>query len=267
MAWMVGCAQEEMNSTMSLQPENAVEEVEEDEVLQAQQENPRLSLYKDSVYSTLYHADLGELLLAADTSIHWEVQGGRYHMYEEELSFFKELRPMQRTILFLEKTKYDIFVTFNRGGQGQETNHIELDFSGISQASLKTELEIDKLSPLPGEVMKIHAKIDSLEHFTSRWEIKRLQKVKCHSLEDILPEAMQNELATISEVCDRSYEEVLVEGKDYLLEQKASSVEGEIIFKHPGTYAIYFYGYDTQGQLLSKSFRKIVLEGVKISHR
>ena len=267
LAWMVGCAQPETDSKMSISPENVIEEVEEDEVLQAQQENPRLNLYKDSVYGTLYHADLGDLLLAADTSIHWEVQGGRYHIYEEELSFFKELRPLQRTILFLEKTKYDIFVTLNREGENQETNHIELDFSGFSQSSLKTELEVDKLSPLPGEVMKIHAKIDSLEHFTSRWEIKRLQKVKCPSLEDILPEAMQNELATISEVCDRSYEEVLVEGKDYLLEQNVSGVEGEITFKYPGTYAIYFYGYDDHDQLLSKSFRKIVLEGVKLSHR
>ena len=100
MAWMVGCAQPETDLHTLTQPENAIKEVEEDEVLQAKQASPHLSLYKDSVYGTLYHADLGELLLAADTSIHWEVQGGRYHMYEEELSFFKELRPLQRPILF-----------------------------------------------------------------------------------------------------------------------------------------------------------------------
>lgn len=268
LAWMVGCAQPETDSKMSISPENVIEEVEEDEVLQAQQENPRLNLYKDSVYGTLYHADLGDLLLAADTSIHWEVQGGRYHIYEEELSFFKELRPLQRTILFLEKTKYDIFVTLNREGENQETNHIELDFSGLSPSSVKTELELDKLSPLPGEVVQLKVNGSSLKEINREiWEVKRIQKVSCPSLEDVLESAIQNELSTISEICDRSYEEPIEEGKEYLLEKGHASNEVHVTFKTLGSYIISVWGYDAQGRLLSKSSRRIILEGVKVSNR
>ncbi len=269
-AWMVGCAREETdpNPNISAQPEKTIEEVEEDEVLQAQQESLRLVLYKDSVYNTLYHAALESSLLAVDTSIHWEVQGGRYHIYEEELSFFKELRPFQRTILFLEKTKYDVFVTLTREGQVQETNHIELDFSGFSSPSLKAELEMDKLSPLPGEAIQLKVQGLSLEAFHHEiWEVKRLQKVTCPSLEDVLADVIQSELSTISEICDRSYEEPLEEGKDYLLEKGRASNEVHVTFKTSGQYTISFWGYDRQGQLLSKSSRKIILEGTTVSHR
>ncbi|MBI3018817.1 MAG: hypothetical protein HYY61_02885 [Deltaproteobacteria bacterium] len=265
---MVGCAQPETDLNTSTQPENAIEEVEEDEVLQAKQEPPRLSLYKDSVYSTLYHADLKTSLSATASSLQWEVQGGRYHIYEEELSFFKKLRPLQRTILFLEKTKYDVFVTLTRGGQTQETNHIELDFSGLSPSSVKTELELDKLSPLPGEAVQLKVNNRSLEGFDHGvWEVKRLKKVSCPSLEDVLADVIQSELMTISELCDRFYEEPLEEGKDYLLEKGQASNEVHVTFKTLGSYTISFWGYDRQGQLLSKSFRRIILEGTTVSRR
>ena len=164
MAWMVGCAHEEDHPAMSLQPEKIIEEVEEEEILQTQKINPSLVLYKDSFYSTLYHADL-KAFGAAHASIQWEVRGGRYHIYEEELLFFKKLRPLQRTILFLEKTKYDVFVTLYKKDQIYETNHIELDFSGLSLSLVKTELELDKLSPLPGEAIELKVRGPSLEEF------------------------------------------------------------------------------------------------------
>ena len=267
MAWMAGCAQPETDPMLSPQPEKAIIEEGEDEVFQAQQEPPHLNLYKDSVYSTLYHADL-KTSLSANVSLQWEVQGGRYHIYEEELSFFKRLRPLQRTLLFLEKTKYDIFVTLHHKGQVYETNHIELDFSGLSPSSVKTELELDKLSPLPGEVVQLKVNGSSLKEINREiWEVKRIQKVSCPSLEDVLESAIQNELSTISEICDRSYEEPIEEGKEYLLEKGHASNEVHVTFKTLGSYIISVWGYDAQGRLLSKSSRRIILEGVKVSNR
>ena len=86
-------------------------------------------------------------------------------------------------------------------------------------------------------------------------------------MEDVLDSAIQNELSTISEICDRSYEEPLAEGKDYLLEKDQASNKVHIIFKMVGHYTIYFWGYDTQGHLLSKTSRKIILEGTTLSQR
>lgn len=277
LAWMVGCARQQADSLVPVSSDKGLlhEEVDqeaddEEEVLQAgQMQSPQLALYKDSFYNTLYHADLTQpSLKKAAISIQWEVQGGRYHIYEEEMPLFKTLRPFQRTILFLEKNKYTVFVTLIRHGYEQETNHIDIDLSKVmSQTPLKSEIEIDKLSALPGEAIKLHAKVENSGSFHYQWEAKKLQKVKCPSLEDVLPEVIQSELTTIHEICDRSYEETMGEGKDYLLEAGQTADNIEVIFKAPGKYAVYCSEYDDQGEILSKSSRKIILDSHLVSRR
>lgn len=220
----------------------------------ADQEDIHLYAYKDSFYNMIYHV---ELKLASNFPLHniqWEIKGGRYHIYDDEILLLKNFRPLQKTILFLEKNTYVISATvFNDTMNTTISKSMEVDVSRLLFPNkVKMAIESAQFELWLKEKINLAANIyDSIkEDVIYQWEVKRLKDVTC-------PDVVEEH--GYYHVCEQKYEEEIMEGKDYLLDSKDSQ-KTAIQFIFPGQYVVYFWLFNTQNQPLSRVAKVFTVE-------
>lgn len=202
-----------------------------------------LHIYKDGFYNMIYHVEL--IPESNIAQIQWNVLGGRYHMYEDELEELKAERPFQRTILFLEKNLYTVQAkVFMHNSTPPSLRSIQMDTRDILLSNkIKMDLEMDKLEPLIMEEIHFKPLLSEIRHMKFHWEVKKLRKVSCS----------MNHF-----ICHHMYEEESIEGKDYIFKMDSQSVR--VQFKNPGRYLVRVNLLDEQNQPISKVTKRIKID-------
>lgn len=230
-----------------------------------------LHSYKDSFYDTLYHFDLTALLsdisqvkeMTSIKKITWEIAGGRYYVFDEDTQYLKKLRPFQRTILFLQKSSYNLTVhLWNQEGK-EFRKQIVVDLSGFEKPShsMKANFESDKLQFGVGEEVALMGRVDEPQlSYRYQWQVQKLNPVSC-------PQGLAEfEPRTTHEVCDRFYEEEVVQGQEYSL-NNAVSKDTSIVFHTDGKYVIEFIVLDENQKLLTHFSKSFLLDNALLSSR
>ncbi|HBQ21581.1 MAG: hypothetical protein A2Z91_02400 [Deltaproteobacteria bacterium GWA2_38_16] len=227
-----------------------------------EEENISLASYKDSFYNTLYHVAL-KSDLSSDIEVTWEVSGGRYYILDEEVPELQNKRPTQRTILFLQKNKYEVLAAVILNGEKQILKKTDIDLTRLEEPSydIRADFGVDKLAFQVGEKVELMGEVEKNQHTFNeneilkyQWEIKKIKPVYCPSGFDSV------------DICNKSYEEVAISGEDYHLE-KETSIHPSIVFNKEGQYVIYFWVLDEAGNFLAKFSKKFKPEPVLLTHR
>ena len=212
-----------------------------------------LHAFKDSFYNTLYHFDLVffEDLKDKVLDVSWQVDGGRFHFYDEDLSYLKRTRPIQKTILFLEKKVYEISVTLRFNEKEVLTKKISLDLIKGFDEDSDQDYRLKAFYKDSENTIQLLSDLDLEQSKKYHWQLGRLEKVYCDESIRYLETA-----ADVEKICNRSYVRKLTKGIDYDL-QNSSFKEALLILKGPGNYLINLEVTNAQNELLHKLSQKL----------
>lgn len=222
-----------------------------------------LHLYKDTFYNMMYHARLTFNQDPQSSMVSWKITGGRYHIYDNEYDFFKRVRPFEKSILFLEKKKYEIKAIVTTGMHQNEKIVSQLDLSEVPQfRSVAASLQTDQMEPRVLETVNLSVAWEEqpIGTVSFSWEAKRIGEVSC-------PEILGVESKARELLCEKFFEIPLVEGEDYEMEGDQNTDHLVLRFKKNGQYMVNVRIQNDETHEVTKFSRHFKLSPVMLSHR
>lgn len=229
----------------------------------------RLYAFQDSFYKTIYHLELrfvpttGPPPLKGDVGtmfdISWKIEGGRYHILDDELPYFSKIRIFQKSIILKEFKTYDITAYLNladgRTFEKKVTIELQPEFEKDSLAlSGQSGLQFNTHRPVHFAVQK---ELPIAGEYA--WTVKAVRQIGCPE-QGLEFENVENPATkgVLHYLCDNGYEEELTQDKDFLFSRQGLR-EVEILFKKPGEYEVDWVGFDAGGRAYSRSSKKLML--------
>jgi len=225
-----------------------------------------LYAFRDSFYKTIYHLelrftpplkrDLGSLF-----HVLWQIDGGRYHVLDEELPYFSKIRIFQKSIVLKEFKTYEITASLSLNDGQTFEKRVTIDLQPEFQQS--PLLLPDQRGLQFGVNQPIHLTVPeempiaALDQYA--WVVKAVRRLDCPQewleFENAKDPAVRGVLHYI---CDNGYEEELAKNRDFMLPTQKMS-EAEIFFKKPGEYEVDLVLFDAGGKAYSRSSKRLIL--------
>ena len=238
----------------------------------------RLVNQHDSFYPMLSHFELRALFdgdvptsvpgTSPEIEVKWSVEGGRYHILDEELPVISVLRPFQKSVLFRERQRYEVRASVFVEGQKRFEKKTIVDFRNQFWPSdaVRVRLSVERAAAAVGQWVAMRGEADTnIRDLHYVWDVRKMDQTHCPEAALAYEETQRLNVSMARlKVCESDYEEQMYLDQDYLLDQQRSD-HTVIRFKNPGQYKIILKVHNGNGDELGQSNRKLTVGSERLS--